>query len=111
MGALFIIAMATSLINGIFLESLDTQEYLIAVSPNENLVVKGVLIMFSLTVSVVSIPIMMFPILRKHKESLSLGYVGARIFEGFCDAIVEKLTSNFEAFQNDLTLITFEIFG
>jgi len=26
---------------------------------------------------------MMFPILKKHNESLALGYVGARIFEGF----------------------------
>jgi len=30
----------------------------------------------------------MFPILKKHDESLALGYVGARIFEGFFDAVM-----------------------
>jgi hypothetical protein len=34
------------------------------------------------------IPIMMFPILKKHNESLALGYVVARIFEGFFDTIM-----------------------
>jgi hypothetical protein len=36
--------------------------------------------------AIVSIPIFMFPILKKHNESLALGYVGARIFEGFFPA-------------------------
>ncbi len=43
--------------------------------------------MLTLTASVVMIPIMMFPILKKYSESLALGYVGARIFEGFFDAV------------------------
>ena len=30
----------------------------------------------------------MFPILKKHNERLALGYIGARIFEGFCDFIM-----------------------
>ena len=44
--------------------------------------------MVVLTISVVSIPIMMFPILREHNESLALLYVGARIFEGFFDIVI-----------------------
>jgi hypothetical protein len=47
----------------------------------------GVLLLLTLTASAVSIPIMMFPILKKHNESLALGYVGARIFEGFLGRI------------------------
>jgi len=39
--------------------------------------------MLTATASLVAIPIMLFPILKKHNESLALGYVGARIFEGF----------------------------
>jgi len=31
--------------------------------------------------AVVVIPVMMFPILKKHNESLALGYVGFRIIE------------------------------
>jgi len=54
-----------------------------AVSANENKVLIGVLFQVILTVSVVAIPIIMFPILREHNESLALGYVAARIFEGF----------------------------
>ena len=30
----------------------------------------------------------MYPIFREHSESLALGYVGARIFEGFFDAVI-----------------------
>ena len=44
--------------------------------------------MLTLVASVVAIPIMMFPILKKQSESLALGYVGARIFEGFFDAVM-----------------------
>jgi hypothetical protein len=43
----------------------------------------GVLFMLIAATSIAGIPIVMFPILRKHNESLALGYVGARIFEAF----------------------------
>jgi hypothetical protein len=48
----------------------------------------GVLFQLTLTASVVAIPIVLFPILREHSESLALGYVAARIFEGFFDAVI-----------------------
>ena len=44
--------------------------------------------MVTLTISVVAIPIVMFPILKKNNEILALGYVGARIFEGISDAVI-----------------------
>jgi len=47
-----------------------------------------VLFMVTLTASVVAIPIVMFPVLKRHNERLALGYVGARIFEGFFDIVV-----------------------
>ncbi|MFX0184916.1 MAG: DUF4386 domain-containing protein [Candidatus Hodarchaeota archaeon] len=87
-GILFITALASSMISGVFLVSLDASDYLSVVSANENEVLIGVLFLLILVVSVVSIPIMMFPILKRHNESLALGYVGARIFEGFCDAVL-----------------------
>jgi hypothetical protein len=76
----------SSLLSGVFSGSIDDPDYLTAISANENQVLIGVLFQLILTASVVAIPIMMYPILKKHNESLALGYVGARIFEGFFDA-------------------------
>ncbi|MBW1822471.1 MAG: DUF4386 domain-containing protein [Deltaproteobacteria bacterium] len=87
-GVLFITALVSSMLSGVFLGSIDDPDYLTAVSANENKVLVGVLFQIALTASVVAIPIVMFPILREHNESLALGYVGARIFEGFFDAVI-----------------------
>jgi hypothetical protein len=87
-GVLFITALVSSMLSGVFLGSIDDPDYLTAVAANENQVMVGVLFQLILTASVVAIPIMMFPILKKHNESLALGYVGARIFEGFFDIVI-----------------------
>jgi hypothetical protein len=89
-GVLIILALASSLMSGVFLESVDQEnpDYLDAISVNENQVFIGVLLLATLTASVVAIPIVMFPIFKQHNESLALGYVGARIFEGFSDFIL-----------------------
>ena len=84
-GVLFIIATVAPIISVVplgFLGSEGDPDYLTAVSANENQVLIGALLWLAMTASVVAIPIMMFPILKKHNESLALGYVGARIFEG-----------------------------
>jgi hypothetical protein len=87
-GVLILLALASSLMSGVFLGSLTVPNYLEAISANENLVFIGVLLTLTLTASVVAIPIVMFPLFKKHNESLALGYVGARIFEGFSDFIL-----------------------
>ena len=87
-GGLLIIVLVSSMLSGIFLVSLTTPNYLVAASANEIQVLIGVLLLVILTASVVSIPIVMFPILKKHNDRLALGYISARIFEGFCDAII-----------------------
>ncbi len=87
-GVLFITALVSSMLSGVFLGSIDDPDYLTAVSENGNKVLIGVLFQLILTVSVVAIPIMMFPILREHNEILALGYICARIFEGFFDAVM-----------------------
>ena len=85
-GGLFITALVSVMLNGS--GSFDDPDYLSAVSTNENKVLRGVLFQLILTASVVAIPIIMFPILREHNEVLALGYIGARIFEGFFDAVI-----------------------
>lgn len=87
-GILFILAIVSSLMSGIFLESTKAPDYLSAISANEDNVLIGVLLLLTLTASVVSIPILMFPIFKKHNESLAHGYIGARIFEGISDSIL-----------------------
>ncbi|MCJ7721992.1 DUF4386 domain-containing protein, partial [Candidatus Bathyarchaeota archaeon] len=87
-GVLFITALVSSMLSGEFLESTNDPDYLSAVSANEKQVVTGVLLMVVLTISVVAIPMMMFPILKKHNESLAFMYVGSRIFEGFFDIVI-----------------------
>jgi len=88
-GVLNIIVMVSAIISGdVFLGSINDPDYLTAVSANEKQVLIGVFLMLTLVASVVAIPIMMFPILKKHSESLALGYVGARIFEGLADAVI-----------------------
>ena len=81
-GALFIIASVTTVLSGVFFESIYDPDYLTAVSANENQMLIGVLFLLTASASVVGISIAIYPILKKHNESLALGYVGARIFEG-----------------------------
>ena len=87
-GVLFITALASSMLSGSFLGSVEDPDYLTAVSANENQVLIGVLFELMLTASVVAIPIMMYPILKNHSGSSAIGYVSARIFEGFFDALM-----------------------
>ena len=81
-GALFLIAMVTSLVGGLWLESIITAEdYLTTVSANETQVVIGVVLELINGIAVIGIAVMMFPIFRKHDEALALGYVALRIIE------------------------------
>jgi hypothetical protein len=86
-GVLFIIATAAPITSAFFTGSIYDANYLTAVSANETQVLTGVLLLLTMTVAIVLIPIMMFPILKKYNEGLALGYVGARIFEGFFSAV------------------------
>jgi hypothetical protein len=87
-GVLIITALASSALSGAFIGSIDDPDYLTAVSANEYKVLIGVLFQLILAASVIAIPIVMFPIFKKHSESLALGYVVARIFEGFFDIVI-----------------------
>ncbi|MCP4536179.1 MAG: DUF4386 domain-containing protein [Chloroflexi bacterium] len=81
-GVLFITATVTYMIGSSYLDPiLDAPDYLVNVSANKNLVLIGMLFELVNNVAVVCIPFMMFPILKKHNEALSLGYVVFRIVE------------------------------
>jgi hypothetical protein len=87
-GILFITALVSSMLSGVFLGSIDDPDYLNAVSANNSKVLIGVLLQVTVTASVIAIPIMMFPIIKEYSEILAIGYVGARIFESIADAVM-----------------------
>jgi uncharacterized membrane protein len=72
-GVLFIIATVSTLVSSVFIGSIYDPNYLTVVSANENQVLIAVLIWLVAIASIVSIPIMIYPILKKHSESLALG--------------------------------------
>ncbi len=65
-----------------FIGSLDTPDYLVNVATNENQVLTGMLIQLIWAFSCVGIPVMLFPILKKHNESMALGFFSLRFIEG-----------------------------
>ncbi len=80
-GVLYIIATVATLLSGLFFWSIYDPDYLTVVSANENQILISVLFMLTTSAAIVGIPIALFPILKKHNESLALGYVVTRIFE------------------------------
>jgi len=82
-GVLFIIGtVAGVLINAYSGSTLDDPDYLITFSANENQIIIGMLLMLIMGFALAMVPVLLFPIFKKHNEALALGYVGARIIEG-----------------------------
>lgn len=81
-GALFLIAMVTSLVGAALIEAiLDAPDYLTDVSANSTQVTIGALLELINGIAVIGIAVMMFPILKKQNEALALGYVAFRVVE------------------------------
>lgn len=81
-GVFFLVAMVTSLVGGVWLDSITSApDYLTTVSSNETQVIIGVLLELVNCAAVVGIAAVLFPILRKYNEALALGYVGVRVVE------------------------------
>jgi len=81
-GVLFIACTASSILGGLFLGSLDAPDYLANVAANENQVLIGMLVQSIWALTCVGIPVMLFPILKKHNEALALGFFSLRLIEG-----------------------------
>lgn len=81
-GAFFIIAMVTSLLGGVWLESIiGVPDYLVQVSAQSTQVVLGVLLELVNGLCVLGIAALMFPLLRREDEGLALFYVSVRLIE------------------------------
>jgi hypothetical protein len=81
-GALFLVAMVTSLMGGVWLESIVTAEdYLSTASANETQVLLGALLELINCLAVIGIAAVLFPLMRRHNEALAAGYLGTRVIE------------------------------
>jgi hypothetical protein len=79
-GVLFIIGTVAGVLSGLFLGPfLDDPGDLIKVSANENQIILGALFVLIMAFALAMIPVVMFPIFKKHNETLALGYV---VFRG-----------------------------
>ena len=80
-GVLFLLGFAGALVPGFIKPILDDPSYLIKIFENKNQVMVGVLFQLIMAFACAFIAIGLYPILKKHNESLALGAVGFRIIE------------------------------
>lgn len=79
-GTLFIIGTVAGVLSVVFTNSiLNDPDYLIKVSANANQITLGALCVLSMGLALAMIPVVIFPVLKKHNEILALGYV---VFRG-----------------------------
>ena len=81
MGILFITATVAPILTFYFLDSLGSPDYLVNIAANETKIIQGMLIELVWALAVLGIPVMAFPVLKKHNEGLALGFVGFRFIE------------------------------
>jgi hypothetical protein len=81
-GVLYIIATAAGVLSVIFMPALDDQDYLTKMSAEETRMIIGISFYFIMAVAVAAIAIVLYPVLKKHNETLALGNVCARLIEG-----------------------------
>jgi hypothetical protein len=82
-GVLFIAATVSSIIGtfGLLEPILGDPDYLVKIAANRPRVLMGIFVDSINSVAVVTIPVVLFSVLKKHDETLALGYLVARIFE------------------------------
>jgi len=79
-GVLYIIGTVAGILSLVLSMSiLDGPDFLIRVSANENQFVIAALFVLLMGLALAMVPVMMFPILKKHNQALALGYV---VFRG-----------------------------
>ena len=84
-GTLYITGTVAGILSVVFSGSLlNGPDYLIKVSANENQIITGALCVLTMGLALAMIPAVMFPILRRHREDLAVGYV---IFRGALETV------------------------
>ena len=83
-GVLFIIGTVAGLLSVVFTGPLYDPDYLIKVSANENQIIIGDVLILIMGFALAMVPVMLFPIFKKHNEALALGSV---VFRGALEAV------------------------
>jgi hypothetical protein len=94
-GGLFIFALVLDPIGrGIYEPILNAPDFFVNAYANKIQLIIGILHEFLCAPAIVLIPIVLFPVLKKHNESIALGYVGFRLLEGvlFFSIVIGALT-------------------
>jgi hypothetical protein len=76
-GALYIIGTLAGLLS--IVPAIDASDYLLKASANANQVLSGALFQFVMTIAYMGFALALYPVLRKFKESLALGFLSFRI--------------------------------
>ncbi len=75
-GLLFIVGTVAGALSVVFVgPPLGDPDYLSQIAANENEIIIGALLFLTMGLALALIPVLMFPILKKHNETLALGYV------------------------------------
>ena len=90
-GVLFIIGTVAGILSVVFTSSiLNAPDYLMKVSVNENKIIIGALFVLVMGFVLAMVPVIMFPIFKKHNEALAIGYV---VFRGALETITYITTA------------------
>jgi hypothetical protein len=75
-GVLYIIGTAAGVFSVMVTQPvLKAPDYLAQISANENPIILGALLVLTMGFALALVPVLLFPIFKKHNEVLSLGYV------------------------------------
>lgn len=84
-GVLYVIGTVAGILSIVFRGPVgDVEDYLVSVSTNEAGLMVGAFFVITMGLALAMIPVVMFPVLRRHNEALALGYV---VFRGGLETV------------------------
>lgn len=86
-GALYIIATVAIVASGPFVSSTDAPDFLTLVAADENQVMLGTLLQLAWVLSVMFIPVVLYPVLKLYSETSALGFFSLRFTEALLSLI------------------------
>jgi hypothetical protein len=90
-GALYILGTVTGILSVVFTNSILTApDYLMQVSANENRVIIGALCVLAMGFALAFVPVVAYPVFKKHDQVLATGYV---VFRGGIETVTYIVTT------------------
>lgn len=86
-GVLYIIASAAIVVSGAFVGSMDSIDFLTYAAGEENRVLVGTLLQLAWVLSVMLIPVVLYPVLKLHSAAGALGFFSLRFTEAVLSMI------------------------